>query len=113
MLERLTDLREVLGTPQHPRAWHARLRDRFIAWEEQNAVVRGIQIYASALTEAQILALEGLETDAEVLTAVGELGVTSLWYLNMNPRPSDVTDKSGSGHDPVWDGVAAMEWRAP
>jgi hypothetical protein len=84
-------------------------------WEEQNAIIRGIQIYASALTEAQILALEGLETDAEVLAATADLGITSLWYLNMNPRPGDVTDKRGSGppHDPSWDGTAAAEWRAP
>ncbi len=83
-------------------------------WEEQNAIIRGIQIYSSALTEAQILALEGLETDAEVLAANRDLGITSLWYLNMNPRPTDVTDKrdTGTPHDPVWDGETALEWRS-
>ena len=53
--------------------------------------------------------------DAEVLAATADLGITSLWYLNMNPRPSDVTDKRGSGapHDPSWDGSTAAQWRAP
>jgi hypothetical protein len=26
--------------------------------------------------------------------------VRTPWYLNLNPTPTDVTDKSGSGHHP-------------
>jgi hypothetical protein len=83
-------------------------------WEEQNAVIRGLQIYASALTEEQILALAALDTDDAVLAKNAELGLTTLWYLNMNPRPSDSRDKKGAApHDPVWDGEPAAEWTNP
>ncbi len=81
-------------------------------WEEQNAIIRGIQIYTSVLTEAQIIALAALDTDAAVNSKVSELSITSLWYLNMNPRPSDVTDKKSGGvaHNPAWEGTTALEW---
>ena len=32
------------------------------------------------------------------------------WYLNLNPTPGDVTDKSGNGHHPSWDGTTAQLW---
>ena len=37
-----------------------------------------------------------------------------LWYLNLNPRPSDVTDEKGTGtaDNPAWDGNTALEWAA-
>jgi len=79
-------------------------------WEEQNAIIRGIQFYNVALTESQIVALAALETDAAVLAKCTELGISAPWYLNMNPTPTDVTDKSGSGHNPSWDGTTALEW---
>jgi hypothetical protein len=39
-------------------------------------------------------------------------GQNLIWYLNLNPRPSDVTDKKGVGtpHNPSWDGTTALEW---
>jgi hypothetical protein len=76
-------------------------------WEEQNAIIRGIQIYNSALTEEQIIALAALETDAAILSKCTELSITSLWYLNMNPTPTDVTDKKGSAaKNGLWAGAA-------
>lgn len=74
-------------------------------WEEQNAIIRGLQIYSAALTEAQIVARAALDTDAEVLALNTADGITSLWYLNMNPTPDDVTDKSGEGNNPAWEGA--------
>jgi hypothetical protein len=74
-------------------------------WEEANEIIRGIQIYTSALTEARIVTLSGLDTDSAVLAQCASYGITP-WYLNMNPRPTDVLDKSGSGHHPTWEGTA-------
>lgn len=76
----------------------------YSGWEEQNAIIRGIQIYASALTEAQVLALSALDTDAAVLAYCATQSLTP-WYLNMNPTPTDVTDKSGSAHHGSWAGT--------
>jgi hypothetical protein len=77
-------------------------------WEESNGIFRGIQKYARFLTTGQIQARNACETDAEVLalnTADG-FASTDCWYLNMNPTPSDVTDKSGNGHHGLWQGAA-------
>jgi hypothetical protein len=64
--------------------------------------LRGIQIYSSRLLLTDIEALNVCETDAQVLAACSERGITSLWFLNMNPTPSDITDKSGNGRNPSW-----------
>ena len=31
-------------------------------------------------------------------------GQASIWYLNVNPTPGDISDESGRGHHPVWMG---------
>lgn len=82
-------------------------------WEEQNAIIRGLQFYSSPLAEAQIVALAALESDAEVLAYCAANAITSLWYLNMNPTPEDVTDKRGFGtpHNPSWQGGTAIGWK--
>jgi hypothetical protein len=72
--------------------------------EEQNAILRGLQIYTSALTEAQITALAALETDAAAASYCTDNSITSVWYRNMNPTVADITDKSGAGHNPAWYG---------
>ncbi|MCX8004028.1 MAG: hypothetical protein N2688_03580 [Burkholderiaceae bacterium] len=81
-------------------------------WEEQNAIIRGLQFYAAALSEAHIAALAALETDAEVRAYCASNGITSLWYLNMNPTPEDVSDKKGTGtpNNPFWLGSRAGRW---
>lgn len=72
-------------------------------WEEQNAIIRGFMVFASILTETQIVALSGFSTDAQVIAYCAAQGLT-LWYLNMNWTVGDITDKSGAGHHPAWTG---------
>lgn len=74
-------------------------------WEEFNGIIRGIQIYSAALTIADAQ----LEITTPKSTGAGS---ASIWYLNVDPRPTDVLDKkaSGSAHNPSWDGTAAAEW---
>jgi hypothetical protein len=74
-------------------------------WEEFNGVIRGIQIYSRLLSLTDIQA----EMAAPKSSANGQAGI---WYLNLNPRPGDVTDKKavGTPHNPSWDGTTALEW---
>jgi hypothetical protein len=74
-------------------------------WEEFNGIIRGIQIYNDNLSITDILA----EIASPKSTAAG---AAAIWYLNIDPRPSDVTDKKGSGnpHNPSWAGTTALEW---
>lgn len=67
-----------------------------------SGILRGVQVYSSALTLAQVEARAACDTDAEVLALNTTDGITSLWYLNMNPTPDDITDKSGEGNNPSW-----------
>ena len=75
-------------------------------WEEFKGVIRGMQFYSYRLTDAQKGFVGSLQTDAEVLAACAANSMTIPWYLNMNPTPSDVTDKSGNGHHGAWHGTA-------
>jgi hypothetical protein len=74
-------------------------------WEEFNGVIRGIQIYSGLLSVTDILA----EIATPKSTATGR---NFIWYLNLNPRPTDVTDKKDSGtpNNPSWSGTTAIEW---
>lgn len=77
----------------------------YVGWEEFNGIIRGIQIYSG------LLSLEEVQSEiAAPLSTVG--GRSKIWYLNLNPRPNDVTDKKGIGtpHDPSWAGTTALEW---
>jgi hypothetical protein len=76
--------------------------------ESPGAVLRGLQLYTPALTNtAHIQALAAFETDAQVLAYCAANGLTAqLHYLNTNPTPSDITDKSGAGHHPSWANAA-------
>ena len=60
--------------------------------------LRGLQIYNSLLSLADIQA----EMAAPLSTPAG---ATSVWYLNLDPTPSDISDKSGKGHHPAWVGT--------
>lgn len=73
------------------------------AWEEFNGVIRGIQIYSSELSLADIVSEIALPQSSAA-------GNASIWYLNLNPTPTDVTDKKvgGTPHNPLWDGVPAQ-----
>ena len=70
--------------------------------ENLSGRLRGIQIYASQLSQADIEALHVCDTNAAVLAVCASRSITSLWYLNMNPTPTDISDKSGNGNDPAW-----------
>jgi len=64
--------------------------------EVLNGILRGIQVYSSNLSVADIL----IEVDSPLTSA----GAANIWYLNLNPTPSDISDKSGRGHNPAWVG---------
>ncbi|MDX2253577.1 MAG: Ig-like domain-containing protein [Nitrospira sp.] len=67
-------------------------------WEEFNGVIRGIQIYSGLLSLGDIQS----EIDQPQSTTAGQ---NLIWYLNVNPTPTDPMDKSGRGHHPSWDGT--------
>ncbi len=76
-------------------------------WEEFNGVLRGVQIYSGLLSLADIQT----EVASPKSTAAGQ---ALIWYLNLDPRPSDVNDKKaiGTPHNPSWEGVTALEWNS-
>jgi chitodextrinase len=76
--------------------------------EEFKGIIRGIQMYSGLLSTADIQA----EIAAPKSTLAGQ---NLIWYLNLNPRPGDVTDKKEAGipHDPLWRGTTALEWTDP
>lgn len=66
--------------------------------EVWSGILRGIQIYATRLSPSDI--------QTEIANPLStSAGATSIWYLNLNPTPSDISDKSGRGHNPVWVGT--------
>ncbi len=74
-------------------------------WEEFNGIIRGIQIYSGLLSLTDVES----EIASPKSTSAGQ---NLIWYLNLDPRPSDVADKKGIGtaHNPSWDGSTALEW---
>lgn len=62
-----------------------------------SCTLRGIQIYAGLLSLADVQS----ELNSPQSTAAG---IASIWYKNINPTPSDISDKSGAGHNPSWVG---------
>ena len=66
--------------------------------EVWNGVLRGLQIYSACLSVPEILR----EARAPLSTAAG---ASSLWYLNLDPTPNDISDKSGHRHHPAWVGT--------
>ena len=68
-------------------------------WEEFHGVIRGMQFYTTNLSVADIL--------LEIATPMGTTaGANNIWYLNINPTPTDTADDSGQGNDPTWEGAA-------
>jgi len=61
--------------------------------EVWSGVLRGFQFYDAQLTPSQI---------AQEIAAPGS--ARQPWYLNLNPTPTDISDKSGNGHHPSWVG---------
>jgi hypothetical protein len=80
-------------------------------WAESNeilnGILRGIQVYSALLSVNEILS----EVNAPSSSATG---ASNLWYLNLNPTPTDISDKSGAGHQPVWVGnERPLLWNGP
>jgi len=65
--------------------------------ETYDGILRGIQIYNTLLSTAEIT--------QEINTPLSSGKASSIWYLNINPTPSDISDKSGKGHNPSWVGT--------
>jgi Concanavalin A-like lectin/glucanases superfamily/Bacterial Ig domain len=72
--------------------------------EIMNGVIRGIQIYSVDLSISNVL--------GEVATPLStSAGASNIWYMNLNPTPTDISDKSGAGHNPAWVGSGrALPW---
>ncbi len=64
--------------------------------ERLSGVLRGIKIIAKSLSESDLVA------EAASDSLVTSDGVNNVWYMNINPTPSDIADKSGKGHNPTW-----------
>lgn len=62
--------------------------------EVYKGVHRGYQFYD------QLISLEGIA--AEIANPGS---IVTPWYLNLNPTPDDISDKSGSGNHPTWVGA--------
>jgi hypothetical protein len=65
--------------------------------EVWNGILRGIQVYSTNLSVADMLS----EVNTPMSTAAG---ASNIWYMNLNPTPTDISDKSGRGHNPSWVG---------
>lgn len=78
-------------------------------WNPSNeilyGILRGIQVYRSSLSLQDILT----ESEQPLSTAPG---ASNIWYMNLNPTPTDISDKSGAGHNPSWVGSLRPQlWR--
>jgi hypothetical protein len=72
-----------------------------------SGILRGIQIYSSTLSVNDVLG----EMNSPLSTSAGS---ASIWYLNINPTPTDISDKSGKGHHPAWVGSERPSlWTGP
>lgn len=61
--------------------------------------LRGLKIFAAALSQSDMLIeASRLDIDGAITTA----GIDSIWYSNVNPTPTDISDKSGNANDPTW-----------
>lgn len=66
--------------------------------EMVNGIIRGIQIYTTDLPVGQVIA----ESNAPLSIPAA---ASNIWYLNLNPTPTDISDKSGAAHHPEWVGA--------
>jgi hypothetical protein len=64
--------------------------------ERLSGILRGIKIFNKSLSESDLLS----ESASDAL--VTSDGISNVWYMNINPTPSDISDKSGRGNHPAW-----------
>jgi len=62
--------------------------------EVWDGILRGFQFYDAAMSADEI---------AKEVASPG--AVRNPWYLNLDPTPEDISDKSGNGHHPAWVGI--------
>jgi hypothetical protein len=74
-------------------AWNQGDGGSGVGYEVYHGILRGFQFYDTNLSLAQI---------TQELSSPGS--VRRPWYLNLNPTPADISDKSGQGHHPAWVG---------
>jgi hypothetical protein len=67
--------------------------------EALSGTLRGLQIYSTNLSLSDILVEAA---NGSVNTPQTTAGQASVWYMNQNPTPTDISDKSGEGHNPAW-----------
>jgi len=60
-------------------------------FEAPNAILRGFQFYDTNLSLTDIQS--EIDNPGSVRTP---------WYINLDPTPNDISDKSGAGHNPAW-----------
>ncbi len=65
--------------------------------EVYDGILRGIQIYNIRLSSKDLQR----EVRQPLSTAMGS---SYIWYLNRNPTPTDISDKSGRNNNPKWVG---------
>ena len=82
--------------------------------ETPNGMLRGFCIINSgSVSQAQMAAIAACETDAAVLAYLASQGLTA-FFLNMNPTPTDITDKSGNGRNASWaNALRPAPWTPP
>jgi len=69
-------------------------------------IMRGIQIYSTDLSMRDLLS----EVKQPLSTQAGN---ESIWYVNLNPIPTNITDQSGAGNQPEWVGLERpLVWTA-
>jgi hypothetical protein len=77
--------------------------------EQFKGIILGLQFY-----DALIGTSSGTPTIANTANVASELAspgsTRAPWYLNLNPTPSDVTDKSGNGHHPSFPASLPSLW---
>ena len=69
--------------------------------ERLSGVLRSLVIVQGGLTTTQATAIHALTSDAAVVSYCAANGITP-WYVNINPTPDDISDKSGAGNSPAW-----------
>lgn len=89
-----------LATPTSPAfyfgssLWRANIPSAGQTDESPSCTLRHLLLYNTALSLANIQAKAALTAD--------DTTDANRWYSNLNPTPSDITDKSGAGHTPSW-----------
>lgn len=66
--------------------------------ETINGTLRGIALFNARLTLSDIQTEGNSDSNSPQTSA----GSASVWYINKNPTPSDISDKSGAGHSPSY-----------